>query len=471
MKTNLLILLLLSTCCLETQAQGLTPSPSPRGEGEMNTLTNSKFYQSINKKVLSLKRNVEERSLKALKRMQKQEDNLRKKLAKKDSLTAQKLFAQNKYQELTDQLQHPVANKQLKEYIPQFDSLKTSLKFLEQSKELSSKLPMGFADKISTANLNVASLETKMQQAEDIKNYIRERKQLLKEQLGKYDMLKDMKSLNKEAYYYSQQLNEYKAILKDPKKIEEKAMEALKKISGFEEFIGKNSMLGSLFPTSTASPAENLTGFQTRANLQGQLQQRFGGNTGMQHIQDQMQAGTAELAKIKNKLKAAGITDDLAPAASKAEGGFTPNNQKTKSFLQRLEYSLNVQTQRPNNLLPVTSDLALNAGYRINDKSTIGIGAGYKLGWGNGFKEIRLSSQGLGLRSYVDYKLKGSFWLSGGYEKNYQHEFTKLSELNNLDAWQASGLIGIMKKYKIGKKTNNLQLFWDFLSYKQKPVT
>jgi hypothetical protein len=71
------------------------------------------------------------------------------------------------------------------------------------------------------------------------------------------------------------------------------------------------------------------------------------------------------------------------------------------------------------------------------------------------------------LRSYLDIKIKGSIWISGGYEENYQHEFTKIDQLKDVNAWQKSGLIGLTKKYNIGKKKGNLQLLWDFLSYSQ----
>ena len=249
------------------------------------------LYQSINKKVLTLQRDVEEKSVKALRRLQKQEAKLQKKLALKDSVAAKKLFAQTKYQQLTDKLQHPTVTKNFNEYIPQFDSLKTSLKFLEQTKSISDKLPAGFADKIKNVNLNVASLETKMQQAEEIKNYIKQRKEMLKAQLAKYDMLKDMKGLSKEAYYYQQQLNEYKAMLKDPKKLEQRAIDELKKLPAFASFMQKNSQLAQLFgmPANYGS-AESLAGLQTRASIQNLLEQKFAGAgvNPQQYIQQQV---------------------------------------------------------------------------------------------------------------------------------------------------------------------------------------
>ena len=330
--------------------------------------------------------------------------------------------------------------------------------------------------------MNVLGLEGKIQQANELKAYIKERKEVLKNALGKFGMLKDMKGLNKEAYYYQAQLSEYKAILKDPEKIEQKALSLLNKVPAFTDFMKKNSMLASLFkmPDNYGS-AESLAGLQTRASVQTMIQAKFSGSgvNPQQYLNQQMQTAQGELNKLK----------DLTPTLSKGEGiempDFKPNNQKTKSFLKRIEYGANIQSQRPNSLLPVTTDFAATAGYKLNNKSTIGIGASYKMGWGSGISHIKLSNQGVGLRSYAELKLstpKGlsktggsGLWISGGYEKNYQHEFKKFPSFsgngNTLNPWQTSGLIGLSKKYKIGKKTNTLQLLWDFLSYEQVPKT
>jgi hypothetical protein len=75
------------------------------------------------------------------------------------------------------------------------------------------------------------------------------------------------------------------------------------------------------------------------------------------------------------------------------------------------------------------------------------------------------------LRSYIDIKLKGSIWITGGYEQNYMQGFDKIPVLNDYSKWQQSGLMGLSKKYKVGKKIGNMQLLWDFLSYEQAPQT
>jgi hypothetical protein len=153
---------------------------------------------------------------------------------------------------------------------------------------------------------------------------------------------------------------------------------------------------------------------------------------------------------------------------------FKPNNQKTKTFWGRLEYGANFQTTRNNYLFPTVSDLGLSAGYKLTNSSIIGIGASYKLGWGNGIQHIALSSQGVGLRSFIDIKIKGSFSATGGFEYNYTTPFSSLQQINHLTYWTRSGLVGISRtvsvKSRVFKKTK-LQLLWDFLSYQQIPKT
>ena len=106
----------------------------------------------------------------------------------------------------------------------------------------------------------------------------------------------------------------------------------------------------------------------------------------------------------------------------------------------------------------------------------MGIGTSYKLGLGTGLDNIKLTGEGISLRSYIDYKLKGTFYISGGYEKQYLQRFDNMrTAFNNINAWQQSGLIGISKIQKLGKKRKaKLQLLYDFLYQQnnaaQKPI-
>ena len=133
-----------------------------------------------------------------------------------------------------------------------------------------------------------------------------------------------------------------------------------------------------------------------------------------------------------------------------------------------------MQTVQSTNYFPVTSDVGLSVGYKLNDKSIIGIGASYKMGWGQNIKHINITSQGAGARSFLDVKLKKSIWLSGGFEMNYRTTITSIDQLKDASAWQQSGLVGLSKKFNVKTKffkNTNLKLLWDFLSYQQLPRT
>jgi len=114
----------------------------------------------------------------------------------------------------------------------------------------------------------------------------------------------------------------------------------------------------------------------------------------------------------------------------------------------------------------------LSVGYRINSKSIVGIGSSYKLGWGKDIRHMAISHEGVGLRTFYEMKLKGSFWLSGGAEMNYRSSFNRVQELKDYSAWQQSALLGFSKKISLKNKTlksTKIQLLWDFLSYRQIP--
>lgn len=224
----------------------------------------------------------------------------------------------------------------------------------------------------------------------------------------------------------------------------------------------KNSMLARLFnvPEDYGTP-QSLAGLQTRAGVQQQLNTRFAsmGANPQQFMQQQMQSGQGQLNKLKDKVNKLG-----GGSSNMDMPDFTPNTQKTKKFLDRIEYGLNIQSQKARYYFPATSDIAITAGYKLNDKSTIGLGLSYKLGLGKGWDRLQLTSEGIGLRSYVDIKAKGSFWLSGGYEQNYLQSFKHIAALKQHSAWKQSALAGLTKKIKVSKKkTTSIQLLYDFL--------
>jgi hypothetical protein len=434
----------------------------------------SQYLESVSKKANTLQQNLDKKSQKVLDRMQKQEAKLQKKLAKIDSIAANNVFknASDRYKQLQNKLN---GSQSLSQYIPRLDTLSSSLKFLQQNPGWIDNVKDA-KEKLDEASTKLKELQTKLQSAENIKQFLKERREYLKQQLEKFGFTKQLKRINKEVYYYAQQVNEYKEMLKDPNKIEKKTIEFLSKTKLFQDFMKKNSMLASLFrmPGDPNDPAfqASLAGLQTRAQVNSLIQNQIsaGGPNARQQFSQNLQSAQSQLQQLKDKINkwGGGSSEDIMP------DGFKPNNQKTKSFFKRLEYGTDIQTQRATNFFPITTDLGLSVGYKLNDKSIVGFGAAYKMGWGSGWNNVRITHQGVGLRSYIDWKLKGSFWISGGYEQNYKTQIESIDQLYNISAWQQSGLIGISKvvsvKSKMFKKTK-VQLLWDFLSYEQVPRT
>ena len=423
------------------------------------------YPAQLGAKANQLNQKLDKKSAKLLDNLLKREKRMKARLGKIDSLKAAEVFG-----DIEEKYKQAMESPGSKMYISSLDTMLSSLKFLENNPKL---LAGESSEKIRTAIDRVNGLQDQFQKAEDLKRFLKERRQYLKKQLGQSGFGKDLKKMNKQAFYYGEQLKEYKAMLKDKKKAERKGLEILSKTKPFKDFMKKNSMLASMFrmpadpgdPSSTAS----IAGLQTRAQVNTLVQQQVaaGGAGARQQFSQNIQAAQAEISQLKNKLMKAGAvsSDDEIP-------DFKPNNQRTKSFWQRIEVGTNIQSQKPNGYFPVTSDLGLSVGYKLNDKSIIGIGSSYKLGWGQNIRHIRISHQGVGLRSFADWKIKGSFWLSAGYEMNYRSEFDRIDELKTYSNWQQSGLVGVSKvislKTKFFKKTK-LQMMWDFLSYQQVP--
>ncbi|OJW55683.1 MAG: hypothetical protein BGO55_03855 [Sphingobacteriales bacterium 50-39] len=261
-------------------------------------------------------------------------------------------------------------------------------------------------------------------------------------------------------------------MLNDPDKWEKQALAILGKVPAFQSFMQKNSQLAGLFnlPGGNPSAPQAIAGLQTRDQVGGLISQQVAaaGSAGVPSIQGNIQAAQSKFNSYKDKLLQAGGGNSNQDAPD-----FRPNGQRTKTFWRRVEYGANFQTTK-NNYFPTTTDFGLSAGYKLSDRSTIGIGASYKLGWGSDIQHIAFTSQGVGLRSYLDIKIKGSFSATGGFEYNYATPFQSMQQLRQWSRWSKSGLVGVAKtvsmKSRVFKKTR-VAVLWDFLSYQQVPKT
>lgn len=432
-----------------------------------------KYLRIVDEKAEKFNRQVDNYTTKTLNKILKQEKKMQRKMMKVDSILAKNIFSYAI--DSLQKLQNYLKNKEAKlssiaggKYFPYLDTLKQSLAFFGKAKEL-----LGSVDKVkgnvSSALDEVKGIEGKLESVGKIQEYLKERQSVLKDQVKSFPFLaKYIKRVNKETYYYTAQINEYKTVLSDPSKIENLVVTSLSKIPAFQKFMAQNSQLASLFPIGGSSSGGSgnipiVNGIPTRFAVQQAIQTSFGGTaTNVSQLLNQ-QIGQAQgiVDKLKNKVNEMGGMDD------KEIPDFRPNKWKTKSFWKRLEYGTDLQFGKSTNFLPATSNISLQLGYKLDDRSSIGFAGAYRLGLGNGWNDINITHQGIGLRSYLNWKIKGSFYVQGGSEWNYNTAFRNIDQLKDHSLWQHSALLGVSKKYKISKKLKgNIQAMFDFL-YKQ----
>lgn len=446
----------------------------------VNSLTNfpNKFFNKINNKTVSLKKRLGKKTEKYLRKFIKQEEKLKSELYKSDSNSAKYLF----FTDPTRQFHY--FQKELKtdttynlknltaEYSPYTDSLKTLLSFLNKNPEI---LNSHNSSNIQSSLDNLKKLQSEMLKADEVKQYIIQRKEQIKQffiQHAKFrpGLNKFYSDYNKRLYYYSAQLQEYKQILNDPDKTLKTVLKALNKFPAFSAFMQKNSILTALFNVpGNYNMQDALPGLQNKDMIDRMIKSQIsaGGKNAAAVLNKNFQASQEQLQKLKDKISFMGVGSENVDLP----GNFKPNNQKTKTVLQRLQLGTNIQTTHSTYYFPTTTDLGFSLGYLINDKNIVGIGIAYKIGWGENINHIHLSSQGAGLRSFLDIKIKGSFYATGGFEYNYQ-KITPLRINPLVEEWSRSGLIGISKTIPTNSKyfkKSKFQLLWDFLSYQQVP--
>jgi hypothetical protein len=456
-------------------AQDRADSSSP----SIHSIT-SDYARAIDNKSTKITNKLDKQTEKYLATLERQEAALKTKLHKIDSLAAKRIFsdATSKYASLNAKIHgksSSLLNKSEK-YLPWLDSASTSLAFLKTN-PLGNQLS-GQAAQLQRAIGKIKDLENHFKQAASIKEFIKERKEYLAAQLKQYNLGNELKKYNVTAAYYAQQVNDYRDVLSDPSKAERKALALLNRLPAFQQFIQKNSMLADMFAMpggdDPAALAQSMQGLQTRASVQSLIQNQVAG--GGVNAADVFQANLADaqnsLTSLKTKLQQmaqSGSSDIDMP-------DFRPNPNKTRSFLKRIELGTSIQTVKSNLVFPVTTDVSVSAGYRLNRQNVVGVRAAYKMGWGKDIRHMHITSEGMGIGSFVDIKLKGSFFVSGGFELNFQQAADSLRQLHGYDLkdWSKSGLLGISKivslKTKFFTKTK-LQLLWDFLSYQQLPRT
>lgn len=457
---------------------------------------------SIDKKITSVDKKLSQKSSQYVNKIASQEANILKELSKIDSSAAAVFLRTSKaaYERINKKLltAGSKADRLMDgEYLPYLDSLQGSLGFLKDAKNVVSK-SKDIQQKLGNSLQGVQQLQNKFNEAQNIQALLKDQQDQLQQLLSNYSNLpqsisKQFGKYQQEAYYYSQQVKEYKELLNDPEKLVAKTLEVLRKLPAFKQFMSKNSFLAMLFPTpENFGTPQALADLQTRADVQALLptqlpmataSENFSAN---QYLQEHLKDAQKEVSKLKDKLSDLGVNG--SGNSEMAMPAFIPDEQRTKSFWKRIVYSSSFQSQRATNYFPSSTDIALTTGYKISDKAVIGIGASWKMGWGKSWKQIKITGEGIGLRTYADWKapdlfktnsrFMASLWLTAGAEMNYNRTIEELTVFKNYSNWNKSALAGLTQKYhmnspfKKGRKVQgSVSVLFDFLHRHHIPHT
>lgn len=144
-----------------------------------------------------------------------------------------------------------------------------------------------------------------------------------------------------------------------------------------------------------------------------------------------------------------------------------------KPFWQRIEKAYTLQTTRATvDGLPAMLQPSFTASFKWSPKISTGAGLAANIGLGKDWSHIKITLQGVGFRTFVQWQWMYGIGLYAGYERVYKQYFftstNKSTELSsatsthNSKNWAESFPIGITKIYKLNSKWNGaVQVLYD----------
>ncbi len=465
-RSALIALVLVATIPLIGLGQaGDTTTASVNGLSKLS----ARDIRQLDRKYEAMGKALERSSNFALQQLQQSEIRMQHRISSPDSSSARRILQDGtaQYQRLQNRLAaggSAVASS-ASTYIGRIDSLQTALRFLNGSAV--SGLPTAKLQELEGLSQQLEQVQAKWTQAAAVQQFVQQREQFLQQQLSRYNVNNLLGSVNQKAWYYQQQLAQYKSELNDPEKIGERILGVVRRLPAFQTFWQKNSLLAQLFPLPAGygTPLA-LNGLQSRAHLQTLFHGANGISANPDYSNQQAEQAESTLDKLKEKVRSVGGTSG---SGDMTLPNFTPDGQHGKSLFHRLEYGFTIQNTNRTPWIPATSNFTLTLGYKISDKATVGVGGGFLLGLGNGIQSIHFSSQGASLQAYTNLRLKGGWWAAGSFERTYYQAYDHLVNAPPVSSWQPGLLTGLMRKWPVGKRSANMQLLYNWLYAQQLP--
>ncbi len=317
-------------------------------------------------------------------------------------------------------------------------------------------------------------MQKELKRTEIIKGYIDERSSFLNRALGAESEFQGALGLmNRESIYFTRQIQEYRNIFTDKSFLEQKVFAFMSKAPEFSQILNAGDT-----KTTFGSSGMKINDLINIAQADGKelLQSVQNGQLDISEVaeaKDEITKSDSLLAKSTNL-----IASDDSSRSNNTKNTWAPNPLKTKRIIDRILFSGNMQWDKRSFFLPLSGTIAGQMAYQFSPRNSLGIGASYIIGLGypilfhgeTQLSKFRIHNNGVGLRSFADFKIWKSFYLLGSFELN-RREFV-LSELNQYSAWTKSALIGLKFKYPIRKKMKSptLEIMYDFIHQAGQPA-
>jgi hypothetical protein len=323
------------------------------------------------------------------------------------------------------------------------------------------------------AKENIAKTSRKLERIKSAEADIKKHQETLKNYgIRTPELAGKIKEINKDCYYYMQGMNGFKDIYTNPAKgIENSLLKNLSLNKDFKIFQGQmstiplsTSSLNTSVLTGNAMP--DMTGYQTKAQVQAMLPQNASGITPDAKLQliSNMQNGLNKFTELRDE------KPDLSMLKDKPD--FKVNPFKGLPLRKRFIPGITFQPQIKKLNEPFIIDMGLTLGFKLSDRLMPMIGASTKVGFGKDIHNIALSYQGVVVRAGFDTKLFYGFSIQGWYEATWKPLPDKFTETPSLHYPQPSLIAGICNTYKISKKVNGtLMIGYDFFYNKHIPYT
>lgn len=417
---------------------------------------------------------LEKEQQQLLKKLKKREQKLSNKLKRTDSAAYARFRQQNLSYDSISKMMNADSATMAARTKGQKNPIMDSLKGVEAFVQGKSANPNSPQLQQYTSELNKEQAELNYHTY--INNLITQRTNALKSMAAQGD-IPGFTGMEKEVYYARSRMNVYKDMEEDPSKAEDRALEYLEGSEGFDNAMkGQSGSIQGMTSGASSSDLEKM-GYQTKNQLQQNLQQKFGSGLGSvaQNVNSQITQYQDQLNGIKSSINDAKQTKrSLAQLKNTSKPSFKVNPMRgLPLFWKRFEKQYNWQmTRAAATGQPALLDASAMIGFKHTPKLVYGAGIASSIGLGQSWSNIHFSFQGIGLRTYATWQWQYGIGTYLGYERMYkQAVFIKqpettgtdvLPSTHNTSTYSESLLVGLTKSYRINSKYNGaIQILYD----------